>query len=206
MAVKSYINRYLFFFFSVKVVRMRWKSLRDSYVKEIKYKMAVSTGHNVKPRKNWRYSNCMTFLAPYLAISFPLPPNKTSPEDTKEELGDHEHEPEQSFSMNMNSSNEDEANGHFLGALLDFSKHDNSEKGDISSRQEYVTSSTNTPNKSEDSDVDAFFKGISETVKKMNVVNQVFIQRNIVNMILDFKLREAQEKYIIQQRVADDND
>lgn len=40
----------------------------------------------------------------------------------------------------------------------------------------------------------------------MNVVNQVFIQRNIVNMILDFKLREAQEKYIIQQRVADDND
>ncbi|CAG9860908.1 unnamed protein product [Phyllotreta striolata] len=217
--------------YSVKVVRMRWKSLRDSYVKEIKYKMAVSTGHAVKPRKNWRYSNCMTFLAPFLAISFPLPPDRTARQDDSPRLSKDD--------SSQDYQRDDEPDGgHFLGALLDFSKQDFSKqdlskqdfakqdlsKQDLSKQDEGESKGSDgqreieeaSPGRSrqesvsscggEDSDIDSFFKGISEAVKKMNVVNQVFIQRNIVNMILDFKLREAQEKYIIQQREADDND
>ncbi|XP_050506513.1 uncharacterized protein LOC126884574 isoform X2 [Diabrotica virgifera virgifera] len=134
--------------YSIKTVRMRWKSLRDSYVKEIKYKMAVSSGHILKPRKNWRYSNCMTFLAPFLAISFPNTSKiKDESCEIKEEVSD----------------------------------------------------------QSEPTDPTYFLNGVADTVKKLSAVNQVFIQRSVVNMVLDIKLREAHEKANIL-RESGDND
>ncbi|XP_056631964.1 transcription factor Adf-1-like isoform X1 [Diorhabda sublineata] len=175
--------------YSVKTVRMRWKSLRDSYVKEIKYKMALSSGHNVKPRKNWRYSNCMTFLAPFLAISFPLTNNKQFSDESSEVIKEENEQAEQPYFIAVNSSQEEAANGHFLGALLDFSKQE----------------SPCVSAKSDDSDIDSFFKGVADTVKKFSAVNQVFIQRNIVNMVLDMKLREAHERMSHERNVSDND-
>ncbi|XP_072385417.1 uncharacterized protein [Diabrotica undecimpunctata] len=164
---------------SIKTVRMRWKSLRDSYVKEIKYKMAVSSGYILKPRKNWRYSNCMTFLSPFLAISFPTTSKIKSEESIKikEEVSEKSEPVDPTYFLNVNLGQE-ENYGHFLSALLDFSKPaDNA-----------------TAVKIDDSDIDSFFKGVADTVKKLSAVNQVFIQRSVVNMVLDIKLREAHEK------------
>ncbi|XP_050506514.1 uncharacterized protein LOC126884574 isoform X3 [Diabrotica virgifera virgifera] len=167
---------------------MRWKSLRDSYVKEIKYKMAVSSGHILKPRKNWRYSNCMTFLAPFLAISFPNTSKiKDESCEIKEEVSDQSEPTDPTYFLNV-SSGPEENYGHFLSALLDYSNNHNS-----------------TVFKTDDGDIDSFFKGVADTVKKLSAVNQVFIQRSVVNMVLDIKLREAHEKANIL-RESGDND
>ncbi|KAG5890010.1 hypothetical protein JTB14_032632 [Gonioctena quinquepunctata] len=162
---------------SVRTVRMRWKSLRDSYVKETKYKMALSSGQNVKPRRNWRYSSSMQFLAPFLTLSFPLPP---ASKDISEESEDHKEEEEDNsmqpaYFLNMNSSMQH--GGHFLGALLDYSRHQ----------------TMSMPARSGENEVDSFFRGVADTVKKLSAVNQVRIQRDIVNMVLDAKLKEVLE-------------
>lgn len=164
----------------MKVVRMRWKSLRDSFVKETKHKMALSSGQDVKPRKDWRYSSAMSFLAPHLAISFPVPRKSLDLsldkcETTKDDEMDSSYYADQNQSLD--SSNTSNTSPHFLGALLDYSMRS----------QPCI--------REDDNEVDSFFRGLSDTVKKLNPINQIKIQRDIVNMVLGYRLKELQENF-----------
>ncbi|XP_023026214.1 uncharacterized protein [Leptinotarsa decemlineata] len=160
---------------SVRTVRMRWKSLRDSYVKETKYKMAVSSGQNVKPRRNWRYSSAMQFLAPFLSLSFPVVATKEEVLEESEDMKADDQQQVSTYFLNVNPAPATNA-AHFLGALLDYSRH-------------HAMGDTVRPAENE---IDSFFRGVADTVKKLSPVNQVRIQRDIVNMVLDVKLREVQ--------------
>ncbi|CAG9819835.1 unnamed protein product [Phaedon cochleariae] len=182
---------------AVKTVKMRWKSLRDSYVKETRHKMAISSGQDLRPRKNWRYSSAMSFLAPHLAISFPVSPVKDI-SDESEDVHDDGTLPQ--YFLNIHPSHENHDDGHFLGALLDLSKNQiktdlDHSKGhlDLSRNHQDVSKHQNIVEPTEN-EIDSFFRGLSDTVKKLNPVNQIRIQRDIVNMVLDVKLRELQEK------------
>ncbi|VEN56853.1 unnamed protein product [Callosobruchus maculatus] len=178
---------------AVKVVRSRWKSLRDSYVKETKHRMALSAGQNVKPRKNWRYSSAMSFLAPHLAIGFPLPSKsgvdkQEEKEDEMDTLLEEQQQQQQQHqetsaavasvaAASMPVMPNQNGNVHFLGAFL----------------QEYPP--RNPPGmpptvETENYDIDSFFRGVADTVKRLSPVNQVKIQRDIVNLVLDIKLKE----------------
>lgn len=160
---------------TVKSVRNRWKSLRDSYVKETKYKMALSAGQTNRMKKDWKYSQAMSFLAPHLAISFPRKSNTEEYEvDVEENVENFAEEPMETYFINLDNTNQD----HFMGELLDFPKEDN----DLSS-----------PIYDKPADIYSFFRGVADTVKTLNPVNQVKIQKDIVNMVLDIKLKEVQE-------------
>lgn len=160
-------------------MRNRWKSLRDSYVKETKYKLSLGNV-NAKPKKDWRYSQEMSFLAPHISVSRPSGQNDDSEIDIKTEIKPEidEHEPMEAYFVDPFQINSQE--GHFMGALLDYSA-------------EKVQGPSAVPELSEETDVDAFFKGVAQVVKRLNPGNQVKIQKDIVNMVLDAKLKEVQQ-------------
>lgn len=168
----------IFISFAVRTVRSRWKSLRDSYVKETKHKLSLGSGGG-KPKRDWRYSQEMAFLTPHLAISHP---KALQIEDAKIEDEDNidVQESMETYFVDVDSFQEHPSGGHFMGALLDYSAEKLHESSTILAF-------------SEDSDVDSFFKGVAEVVKKLTPVNQVKIQKDIVNLVLDMKLKEVQE-------------
>lgn len=155
-------------------MRSRWKSLRDSYVKETKHKLALGSG-SAKPKKDWRYTQEMSFLTPHLAISHPKA--LQSDEFKSDEDNIENQRPMDAYFVDIDSSPE---GGHFLGALLDYS----AEKFGVAPSPPVLT---------EESDIDSFFKGVADVVKGLNPVNQVKIQREIINFVLDVKLKEVQE-------------
>ncbi|KAJ8966367.1 hypothetical protein NQ314_003562 [Rhamnusium bicolor] len=162
---------------SVRQVRMRWKSLRDSYVKATKYRTALSKAQ-AKPKKNWRYSQSMSFLDPFLGSPNPA----KGVRNKKRKLCDvTEVEPVENFFVtpeDLQEVSENGCNDHLLG---DWSEYPPAHQF------------SSPPRVNQENDIDSFFKGIADTVKKLNSVNQVKIQRDIVNMVLDIKLKEIQD-------------
>lgn len=147
-------------------------------MKETKHKLSLGSGA-AKPKKDWRYSQEMAFLTPYLAISHPKA-FKTENFKADEEDSIEDQQPMETYFVDVNSFQENPGGGHFMGALLDYS----AEKFDVTPAFPMLTG---------DSDIDSFFKGVAEVVKKLNPVNQVKIQKDIVNMVLDIKLKEIQD-------------
>lgn len=132
-----------------------------------------------KPKKDWRYSKEMSFLTPYLAISHP---KAFQNDDFKQEDECYTEESElmETYFVDVNAFRESSEGGHFMGALLDFSEANLSSTSELSGL-------------AVDNDVDSFFKGLAEVVKRLNPINQVKIQKDIVNMVFDMKLKEVQE-------------
>lgn len=161
----------------MRIVRSRWKSLRDSYVKETKHKLSLCSGSG-KPKKDWRYSQEMSFLTPHLAISHP---KAYQNDDIKlDEDNIEEQHSMDTFYVDVDSFQETPENGHFMGALLDYS----AQKFDVTPPLTILSG---------ESDIDSFFRGVAEVVKRLNAVNQVKIQKDIVNMVLDVKMKEVQD-------------
>lgn len=150
--------------------------MRDSYVKETKHKLSLCSGTG-KPKKDWRYSHEMSFLMPHLAISHP---KAYRSDDFKEEEKVDEQQTVETYFIDVDKFQENLEGGHFMGALLDYS----SEKFAGPPHFPFVT---------EDCDIDSFFKGVAEIVKRLNPINQVKVQKEIVNIVLDTKLQEVQE-------------
>lgn len=120
----------------------------------------------------------MSFLTPHLAISHPKAFQNDDvklDEDTIEES-----HPMETYFVDVDSFQESSDGGHFMGALLDYS----AEKFGVTPPLTLVTG---------ESDIDSFFKGVAEVVKRLNPINQVKIQKDIVNMVLDIKMKELQE-------------
>lgn len=156
-------------------MRSRWKSLRDSFVKETKHKLALGSG-SAKPKKDWRYTQEMSFLTPHLAISHP----KALQSDKSDEDNIENQQPMESYFVDVDTLQGSPDGGHFMGPLLDYS----AEKLGIAPSLPIIT---------EESDIDSFFKGVADVVKGLNPVNQVKIQKEIINFVFDMKLREVQD-------------
>uniref|UniRef100_V5G9V6 Transcription factor n=1 Tax=Anoplophora glabripennis TaxID=217634 RepID=V5G9V6_ANOGL len=144
---------------SVKMVRSRWKSLRDTLVKETRHKNTLHQPDS-KPKRNWRYYNAMAFLLPYLGEPNPAKGNRYRKRISNNELV----EPVEKYLI----TTED------LKQIVD----DPVETAMDNNQQD---------------EIDSFFKGIADTVKKLTPENQVKVQREIVNMVLDIKLWEINE-------------
>lgn len=50
---------------SVKDVQKRWKNMRDTYIKELRYERKVEQGLAVAKRKKYMYAHLMDFLSPW---------------------------------------------------------------------------------------------------------------------------------------------
>lgn len=119
----------------------------------------------------------MSFLTPHLAISHP---KAYRSEDNKGNKKVKDEETVETYFVHVDNFHENLEGGHFMGALLDYS----AEKLGETPQFPFVT---------EDCDIDSFFRGVGEVVKRLNPINQVKIQKEIVNMVLDTKLKEVQE-------------
>lgn len=139
------------------MVRNRWKSLRDTLVKEMRYRNAILKADS-RPKKGWRYTKAMAFLIPYLCEPNPAKGNRYKKGSSSMEVV----EPMEKYLV----TTED------LKQIVDGSDETPSNRGD---------------------EIDSFFKGIADTVKKLSPDNQVKVQRDIVNMVLDVKLWEIKE-------------
>lgn len=124
----------------------------------------------------------MSFLTPHLAISHPkaYQADGLKPED---DVSTEEQQLMETAFVDVDTFQESPENGHFMGALLNYP-----------AEQFCVTPAIPTlPTLTADTDVDSFFKGVSEVVKRLSPVNQVKLQKDIVNLVLDMKLKEVQE-------------
>lgn len=140
------------------MVKNRWKSLRDSLVKETRYK---STSHppDTKPRKSWRYANAMAFLLPYLGEPNPAKGNRHKKRISDTDLV----EPVEKYLITTEDL------------------------------KQIVGDPSDVATDTQDDEIDSFFKGIADTVRKLTPENQVKVRKDIVNMVLDIKLWEIKD-------------
>jgi hypothetical protein len=59
-------NNFLISPFTVGECKVRWKGLRDAFVKHRKKLQHLPSGSGATSQRDWKYSNLMSFLVPFM--------------------------------------------------------------------------------------------------------------------------------------------
>ncbi|XP_014251122.1 uncharacterized protein LOC106667594 [Cimex lectularius] len=177
---------------SVEKVKTRWKSLRDSFLRNLK-KAGVQGNKKIKP---WKYSDQMQFLLPYIGSK--------GTASVKEELG----YDDSAGTMNGDTSQD------FAEMLVESDHVQNGiderlHKKRVSVNERTVKRLKNHVTGSnymkpflscQNDPIDSFFLGIAQTVKKLSPFNQAFIKKAIANLVIDTEINELEDSNGWQQR------
>lgn len=177
--VRNCIYFHIPLLFSVNALKVRWKSLRDAYVKERKYEMSNRSHSTMKKKKPWRLKTYMDFLAPYIHNRKDL----STDEWTEKNDITFPHEIRVEETVPVNKSN-----------II------NKKKSDLSSQKKVNVLSQAKVNVKQDRvlEMDSFFRGIADAVKSLNPKNQLLVQKEVTNLVMNYKLQELEEDVNIQ--------
>lgn len=162
------------YLFTVKALKVRWKSLRDAYVKERRYELAKSCGVKVKPKTAWRLKKQLDFLAPFVQIRTDF---LRSQHKTRDE--------QQPVVAEISNQDQD------VNAL----SPDISEKSAklVKDRKNIFNQPISDLKCDRLNEMDFFFQSIAEAVKGLKSDNQSLIQKEIMSLVMNYKLRELEE-------------
>ncbi len=157
-------------------LKVRWKSLRDAYVKERNYDIAKTSGVKLKNKKPWRLKSQLEFLAPFIHNRKDI--GKTMARGAGVRSG----RTETSVPKDTPSESPSKAKDP---------PKTRSENGEIRKNMFNETvPSASTPRLIE---IDSFFRSIADSVKCLSPKSQVSIQREITELVMNYKLRELEE-------------
>lgn len=165
--------------FLVNALKVRWKSLRDAYVKERKYDISRSCGLKVKAKKPWRLKKQMEFLAPFIQNRKDLIIDASNAENSNN--NDDINTVHEVDSLNSNRRN---------SSKIDEEPDSSVTPGSVpnSSKRELVPQGKNV------TEIESFFRGISDAVLGLNKKNQILVQREIATLVMNFKLKELEDE------------
>ncbi|XP_065215629.1 uncharacterized protein LOC135842170 [Planococcus citri] len=161
---------------SVNALKVRWKSLRDAYVKERKYDISKSCGLKVKLKKPWRFKKQMEFLAPFIQSRKEIiDVSNTEENDSRSDITIETKidGPNSSHNDSQKTDNEPDSSVNHKSDLADYKL---------------------IPRERKATEIDSFFRGISDAVMGLNKKNQIIVQREIATLVMNFKLKELEEE------------
>ncbi|XP_060532204.1 uncharacterized protein LOC132705568 [Cylas formicarius] len=163
---------------TVYEVKQRWKNLRDSYVKDVKLDHLKRKNKNIKTsRRPYRYSKYMTFLQPYVLkkgskLTLQHQTKESAVCSDGENLTRIKQEPDEEVM--------------FEEPII---QNDTDESSQMTFDSDPTTNSSDRFE-----EIDSFFKGIADVAKTLSPINQIYLQRDVANMVFDLKLKELQKR------------
>lgn len=169
-------------------MKVRWRSLRDAYVKERKYDLALTSGVKMKPKKPWRFKMQIEFLAPFIQLRKDL---STSTEARTES---------RMRSVDAKTSSKTIVTDSSLKTV---GENGSSSNYEINLFNQCIPKS----NDQRFIEIDSFFRDIANAVKGLNRNSQFSLQKEITNLVMNYKLKEleGEEKEQNERIIKRDN-
>lgn len=161
-------------YFSVSALKVRWKSLRDAYVKERKYDLAQTYGMKLRPKKPWRLKRQMEFLAPFIQMRKDFSGAETNSVPRVKST--------KTPKTNINTTN-------YAPVPQMVRENDLAFNYDMNLFNQCIPKT----NDQRFIEIDSFFRDIANAVKGLSPNSQVMLEKDITNLVMNYKLKELSD-------------
>lgn len=153
--------------------------MRDAYVKERKYDVAKTYGMKIKMKRPWRLKKQMEFLTPFIHNRKDLYFDSTKENNEKND--------KEKFSKELNNYGK-----NAIAITMVSSSSEGNSDPVINLRKNLFNQPVPESNNYRLIEIDSFFRNISDAVKTLNEKNQLMVQRDVTNVVMNYKLKELE--------------
>lgn len=177
--------------FSVNALKVRWKSLRDAYVKQRKYDISKNCGLNVREKRPWRLKKEMEFLAPFIQNRKDLFIDISCKDDSvcNDDISDIRLSPSPPIVKENLNGLKPIANQSDSSVILQKCR-----KFSVNKDKPNPIHHVSNPQNEYVIEIESFFRGISEAVKGLNRKHQLLVQKEVASLVMNYKLQELEEE------------